>query len=155
MRGRERVGGLVSRTWGTLTVTASYWDTATSGQASSAGGTGQTTGALQAPTGYTGLYAGWNVDLDGDGSADDPWHFGAATDYPVLQVDVNGDGTASWAEFGSQPRGMPAAPTNVAAAPGDARAVLTWDDARDFTILKHQVQQNGGNLDGHRRQCPG
>ena len=104
---RTQVAGLVGGS-NHGTITASYWDTATSGQASSAGGTGQTTGALQAPTGYTGLYAGWNVDLDGDGSADDPWHFGAATDYPVLQVDVNGDGTATWQEFGDQ-RPAPAA----------------------------------------------
>ena len=41
---------------------------------------------MQSPTGYTGAYAGWNVDLDGDGSSDDPWSFGSATEYPVLNL---------------------------------------------------------------------
>ncbi len=93
-------GGLVGSNGGT--VTASYWDTTTSGQSASAGGVGHTTGELQTPTGYRGIYANWNVDIDGDGSADDPWHFGTASQYPVLQVDVDGDGTASWSELGPQ-----------------------------------------------------
>ena len=33
----------------------------------------KTTSELQSPTGYTGIYADWNVDLDGDGARDDPW----------------------------------------------------------------------------------
>ena len=50
-------------------VTASYWDTQTSTAAlTSAGGVGKTTAELQSPTGYTGIYAGWNVDLNLDGS---------------------------------------------------------------------------------------
>ena len=93
-------GGLVGSNGGT--VTASSWDTTTSGQSASAGGVGQTTSELQAPTGYRGIYANWNVDIDGDGNADDPWHFGTASQYPVLQVDVDGDGTASWRELGPQ-----------------------------------------------------
>ena len=49
------------------------------------GGGGHSTAALQAPTGYTGIYARWNVDLDGDSTPDDPWSFGAADDYPTLK----------------------------------------------------------------------
>ena len=49
------------------------------------GGGGHSTAALQAPTGYTGIYARWNVDLDGDSTPDDPWSFGAADDYPQLK----------------------------------------------------------------------
>ena len=97
------VGGLTSTSYGD--VTASYWDTEESGQTSSGGGSGQTTAALQAATGYTGLYATWNRDLDGDGRADDPWDFGTATQYPVLKADINGDGRATWQEFGDQGRG--------------------------------------------------
>ena len=102
------VGGLVGRNGGTITasyatgtvpdgfarsglvghnaggVVASYWDTTTSGVLLSSAGTAKTTAELQAPTEYTGIYAGWNVDLDGDGSADDPWDFGTASDYPTL-----------------------------------------------------------------------
>ena len=102
------VGGLVGRNGGTITasyatgtvpdgfarsglvghnaggVTASYWDTTTSGVLLSAAGTAKTTAELQAPTEYTGIYANWNVDVDRDGNADDPWSFGTASDYPTL-----------------------------------------------------------------------
>ena len=98
--GAGTVGGLVSVNVGA--VTASYWDTATSGQGTSAGGAGATTSALQTPTGYTGIYADWNVDIDGAAGGDDPWDFGTTSEYPVLQVDFDGDGTASWQEFGDQ-----------------------------------------------------
>ena len=87
------IGGLIGQvTAGS--VTASYWDTSTSGQSTSAGGSGvvgKTTRQLQTPTGYTGIYANWNTDLDnadGDSNAatgkDDPWAFGNKMQYPML-----------------------------------------------------------------------
>ena len=64
----------------------SYWDTVVSGATTSATGTGQTTAELTAPSGYTGIYENWNVDIDGDGHADNPWWFSAAGDrYPLLR----------------------------------------------------------------------
>ena len=78
-------GGLIG---GTPTVSPSinsYWDTTTSGMTVSAEGEGKTTSELQSPAGYTGIYADWNVDLDGDNSADDPWDFGNSCQYPVLK----------------------------------------------------------------------
>ena len=99
--GQSFVGGLVGR-WHGGAVTAGYWDMATSGQRASARGTRQTTQALRTPTAYTGLYADWNLDLDGDGTGDAPWHFGTSRQYPALAVDVDGDGQATWAEFGDQ-----------------------------------------------------
>ncbi len=96
------VGGLVGRNGGG-TITASYYDTETSGRASDTGA--QTTAALQTPTGYTGIYAGWNVDVDGVTGGDMPWAFPTTSQnprYPLLSVDFNGDGTATWQEFGSQ-----------------------------------------------------
>ena len=83
--GRAQVGGLVGAATAPRAITASYWDTTASGQTASRGGTGQTTQALQAPTAYAGLYAAWNVNLDGRAGADAPWDFGAASQYPVLQ----------------------------------------------------------------------
>ena len=65
--------------------TASYWDTTTSGRSSSALGTGQTTAALQTPTDYTGIYADWNANIDGETGADDPWDFGSPGWYPSLK----------------------------------------------------------------------
>ena len=78
------IGGLVGYDEGG-TITASYWDTQASGQAGSYGGVGKTTAELQSPAGYTGIYAEWNLDLDGDNTADDPWDFGDSRQYPALK----------------------------------------------------------------------
>ena len=83
------IGGLIGgkRATASGTVSNSYWDTSTSGQSTSAGGsgvTGQTTRQIQAPTGYTGIYANWNVNLDGVTGNDDPWTFGNKMQYPML-----------------------------------------------------------------------
>ena len=101
------VGGLVGENLNNPTITASYWDTHTAGRTSSAGGAGQTTTALQTPTGYSGLYAAWNVDLDGHGTNDDPWDFGTSSQYPALKVNFDGQGAATWQEFGQQLRESP------------------------------------------------
>ena len=107
--GDSKTGGLIGDPGPTIRESASFWDTQTSGQETSAGGTGRTTVELQAPTGYTGIYVDWNVDLDdadGDANpatgADDFWDFGTSIQYPVLKVDFDGDGTATWQEFGRQ-----------------------------------------------------
>ena len=100
------VGGLVGENLPGTTFTASYWDTRTSGQMSSAGGTAKTTTELQTPTDYTtgSIYADWNVDPDGDSIGNDPWDFGTSSQYPVLKADFDGQGAATWREFGSQLR---------------------------------------------------
>ena len=145
--GKQRVGGLVGNAAGTGTIAAgystgrvtgtsnvgglagaidpdrlfySYWDTLTSGQATSDHGTGQTTAQLQAPTGATGIYADWD---------DDEWDFGEADEYPVLVVDFDGDGVATWEEFGYQLR---EGPTLTATASG-GQVVLEWT-AVDATL---------------------
>ncbi len=65
--------------------------------------------ALKDPTGYSGIYAKWNVDTDrlpvGVYSLDDPWDFGTSGELPALKADRNGDGVATWQEFGRQRRG--------------------------------------------------
>ena len=121
--GHGAVGGLIGDA-GSRVITASYWDTTTSGQASSDHGAGQTAAALQAPTGYSGIYAAWNLDLDRDGSYDTPWDFGTAGQYPALKANVDGQGAATWQEFGYQLRGGP----TLTAAGGfeSPQAVLTW-----------------------------
>ena len=85
----DNVGGLIglNRVGNRFdgTVTDSYWDTGSSGQPASDGGTAKTGAELRAPTGYTGIYAAWNLDLDNDANTDDnPWDFGAAHNYPTL-----------------------------------------------------------------------
>ena len=89
------IGGLIGRANTTSGITKSYYDTSTSGCVSggsngctgSAGGSevvGRTSTQLKTPTGYTGIYSTWNANLDGQTGADDPWNFGASTDYPTL-----------------------------------------------------------------------
>ena len=100
----------------------SYWDMETSGHMVRDAENvipelkGKTTADLQSPTGYTGIYSDWNIDVDNaDGDlveatgSDDPWDFGTANQYPALKVDFNGDGEATWQEFGQQ-RGRAAGP---------------------------------------------
>ena len=81
------IGGLVGSGSGSAT-SASYWDTLTSGQTTSRAGVGKTSSELRSPTDYTGIYADWNLDLDGDGAADDPWDFGTSCQYPVLTANA-------------------------------------------------------------------
>ena len=86
------IGGLVGAIQTGFTASASYFDSTTSGCVSggtagcttSAAGTTQTTSALQSPTGYTGIYAAWNANLDGVAGADDPWDFAGSSAYPAL-----------------------------------------------------------------------
>ena len=92
----NNIGGLTT-TFNSVTITASYWDTQTSGRTSGGGGTGQMTVTLKAKTDYTGIYANWNISLDGDRLPDNPWNFGTASQYPTLNtpsqrvVDYDGD----------------------------------------------------------------
>ena len=92
------IGGLIGYGNGN-TITATYYDTDTSGCvtggsagcATSSGGTAQTTGALQGPTAYTGIYSAWNANLDGVAGDDAPWAFGTTSDYPTLVYHVEVD----------------------------------------------------------------
>ena len=131
--GSGRGGGLVgedesSGPFTASSVTASYWDTRTSGHASGSVGTGRTTSQLQSPRGYDGIYESWNVDLDRDRENDDPWDFGTSSQYPVLATDLDGDGAATWQEFGCQIRTGPnlTATTSTTTTPGRARVDLSW-----------------------------
>ena len=133
------VGGLVGYDSGddSTIITASYWDTRTSAQTSGSFGVGKTTSQLQAPAGYSGIYGSWNVDVDGDGTNDDPWHFSTGSQYPVLKANVDGQGTATWQEFGYQLRSGPTLTTSTSTTmtAGQAQVNLTWTavDASHWT----------------------
>ena len=90
------IGGLIGAVESGFAASASYYDSTTSGCVTggtagcttSAGGSGvsaRTTAQLQAPVGYTGIYAAYNANLDGVTGADDPWYFGTTSQYPVLK----------------------------------------------------------------------
>ena len=104
----NHLGGLIgvaqapTGTFSSPSFTDSYWDTERSSRSigvgsddvdadgsiggsetATSGVTGQTTSALQTPTGYTGIYADWNID------SGDPWDFGGGTDDPELRAPPN------------------------------------------------------------------
>ncbi len=109
--GAAGVGGLVGR--GVGSVDRGYWDTGTSGQTGGGKGAGLSTSALQA------LGAG---DLSADHPAGDPWRTGTSAEYPALAVDFDGNGEATWQEFGHQLRSGPV----LTAAAGSTQVALTW-----------------------------
>jgi len=92
------VGGFAGAASSTAAaITASYCDTTVNGTSTpcvaahtagaTATSTGYTTSQLQTPTGYTGIYQSWNIDLDGEAPTTDyPWNFGTATEYPALNT---------------------------------------------------------------------
>lgn len=126
--GDDRIGGLIGANSGDIS--ASYWDTETSrtfvgvgtddrnndgrvrsrdDEEETRGVTGRKSAPLRSPTGYTGIYGRWDVDYDNaDGDyndstgKDDAWDFGGRGDYPLLKADFDGDGEATWWEFGRQ-----------------------------------------------------
>ena len=110
------------------TVTNSYWDTSTSGHTSGSPGSGRTTSQLQSPRSYSGIYASWNVDLEGDGMNDDPWNFGTTSQYPALKADMDGDDDATWAEFGYQIRSGPTLTATATMNAGQSQVELEWTE---------------------------
>ena len=164
--GDDRIGGLIGANSGDIF--ASYWDTETSrtfvgvgtddlnndgrirsgdDEDETRGATGRKTSPLQSPTDYTGIYGRWNVDYDNaDGDyndrtgQDDFWDFGSSRDYPLLKADFDGDGEATWWEFGRQHGGrrIPTAtptpsPTNTATPTHTPTATNTPTATSTFT----------------------
>jgi hypothetical protein len=91
VNGFTQVGGLVGVVWGS--VTGSFWDTQTSGQVTSDGGTGKTTVEMQ--TASTFLEAGWDfVNV---------WGIVENQTYPYLRkysaADINQDGSVNFLDL--------------------------------------------------------
>ena len=162
--GESSAGGLIGGNSDDTIIIDSYWDTQTTGQSSgvgegsSDGVVGKTTAELQAPVGYTGIYAGWLLDFDNaDGDFDDTtgvddyWDFGTASEYPALKADLDGDGVATWEEFGDQ-RGQSPAPAStpipIPTPSPQADLELTMLVANYFGIpFYYMVVENNGPSD--------
>ena len=108
------------------TINNSYWNTDLSdtgvGGGGALGAVGRTTAELQGPTGRTGIYSLW-TSLN--------WDFGNSSQYPVLKADLNGDGTATAAEFGGQdrvavPQSLPGSATIVLVSLGEGSLTVSW-----------------------------
>jgi hypothetical protein len=81
--GEQDVGGLLGDRYpDSDIVTGCFWDVETSGQSSSAGGTGLTTAEMQ--TAGTFLEAGWDFVDETDNGTDDIWWILEGQEYPRL-----------------------------------------------------------------------
>ena len=151
-------GGVSTPAFWVGVVRNSYWDAEATGQTttyatSQAGvdggdvGTGivtttggQTTAALKSPTGYTGVYASWNIDLDGDDAPDDPWDFGASSEYPSLKW----GGHDPARQFALLPdEEASAVPTDVRTQTTAQGLLVTWRAAAGATSYLVQWRQSG------------
>ncbi len=74
------VGGLVGENWGEII--GSFWDTQTSGQLTSDGGTGKTTAQMQTMSTFTN--AGWDFVGETANGTEDIWWILEGQDYPRL-----------------------------------------------------------------------
>ncbi len=146
-------GGLIANDGGG-TFNNNYYDSETTGQSNNIGATPKTTAELQEPTGYTGIYLNWNVDTDGQGGGDAPWDFGSPRQYPVLKVDFDNNGTATWQEFGTQ-RVIPvlAQVSGVQVTPGEGTLAVSWTAVTDATGYKVQWKSGDEDYDEDARQA--
>ena len=108
------------------TINNSYWNTDFSdtgvGGGGALGAVGRTTAELQGPTGRTGIYSLWTSPN---------WDFGNSSQYPALKADLNGDETATAAEFGGQdrvavPQSLPGSATIVLVGLGEGSLTVSW-----------------------------
>ncbi|PKL47451.1 MAG: hypothetical protein CVV37_08215 [Nitrospira bacterium HGW-Nitrospira-1] len=79
--GVSNVGGLIGSKDSTVTVNNSFWDKDTSGQATSAGGTGKTMAEMKTLSTFTN--AGW--DIDNQGGTGKIWRIYEGETYPLLR----------------------------------------------------------------------
>jgi len=84
--GNDRVGGLVGQNDGI--VSDSFWDTETSGQATSAGGTGKPTAEMQDIATFSG--ARWDIIAVAPGETNDAytWNIIDKQTYPFLSWEL-------------------------------------------------------------------
>jgi hypothetical protein len=85
----ERIGGLVGFDYN-QSANACFWDTQTSGQTTSAGGTGKTTAEMQTAKTFTD--AGWDFVGETANGSEDLWWINEGKDYPRLWWEDEGNG---------------------------------------------------------------
>jgi uncharacterized repeat protein (TIGR02543 family) len=123
--GDSYIGGLVGFNHSDGIITGSYWDTETSSQASSDGGTGKTTTAMKQKE----TFEHWDFITIWDMNADDNGG------YPFLRWQNTEAVTA------------PAAPQTFIATPGDGQVALSWTaPASDggAAIIRYEVSSDNG-----------
>ena len=125
------------------TVSNSFWDTQTSGQGSSPGGTGKTTAEMK--TASTFYDADWDFEEDGNGN-DDGTNGGASgngTDnYWDMDQDGNNYPVLSWQDGAIvlvTDLTDPSAPTALIATPGNTQVNLVWTANSESDLASYKV----------------
>ena len=132
------LGGFVGRNDASNAIIDGYWKReppvryAGVGEGDAPEVKGKSLEQLQSPTEYTDIYADWLIDLDNADEdydettgVDDVWNFGMPGDLPVLRIDVDGDGVATWWEAGSQNGRVAPTPTPVPTSTAIAPPTIT------------------------------
>jgi len=83
----KTVGGLIGARWYDVAVGSSFWDTETSGQSTSAGGTGLVTDQMQTSSTFVGT--GWDFVGETANGSNDIWFIIEGKDYPRLRWENN------------------------------------------------------------------
>lgn len=136
--GTSDVGGLVGLDDGNTEAIAAYWDTQTTGQATSAVGEGRATAQMQS----LATFAGWSIRAGWSATAVETWGICQApanASYPFLQQQeaVNPCFTPE-----PPPLVPPGAPRDVIAVAGDASASVSWQpplSSGSFPVTNYQV----------------
>ena len=137
MASSGNLGGLVGLQDGNSStpVANSYWTNAPTASAGSASSTlKKTARELQSPTGYTGIYANWNLNLDGQPGNDDPWDFGNFCHYPALKyvsLDVSRQRAAAEDDFPDNDVTFYSGQTVTLTAVNRGGTAYLWEQIRD------------------------
>jgi hypothetical protein len=121
--GKTNVGGLMGANYGE--VICSFWDIETSGQTTSAGGTGKTTAEMQTISTFTG--AGWDFVGETVDGIEDIW-FIPQQDYPRLWWQTGHGRPRTTGQKASDPNQVKTAEERCAMLP--ASLTNCWHDAR-------------------------
>ena len=138
------IGGLVGRRTDANTfVNNSYWNTETSGQNTSNGGTSKTTMALQEPTTNEGIYASWSTTH---------WDFGSAEQYPFLRYIVGPDTSnpACYQDDADSGKGLPKCGDVLTDQDNflpPCTALLTYTDNDGITQARDVDKDNDGLIE--------
>jgi len=137
------VGGFVGRVRFNPTVSNSFWDTQTSGQGSSADGTGKTTAEMK--TASTFYAASWDFEEDGNDN-DNGTNGGASgngtNNYWDMDQGGNNYPVLSWQDGATvlvTDLTDPSAPTALIATPGNTQVVLTWAANSEGDLASYKV----------------
>ncbi len=137
----SNVGGLVGSGIDAINITTSYWDIDTTGITEGSFGGAKTTGELQIPTSFGGIYTSWAMHKCADGSS--AWNLGTTFQYPALTCTP--DGLTNQRSYAFAQRIFVV--TGLQVIPGDGNATLSWNNpyVQQIENININYEINGSN----------